>query len=328
MSEASDLHLNARASALVEGLLADAERAGVRATEIEGGGRWVDAGIEARGGFEAGLALARICLGGLGEVSLTPGVPGLELEIPTPGVQVFTDHPVAACLASQYAGWALSTKGEGGKFFGMGSGPMRAAAGREALFEKIGFRERADRVAGVVETRDRGNPELYRRIAEACGVEPGAVTLLAAPTASAAGTTQVVARSVETALHKLMELGFDLSRVERGFGVAPLPPAAARGRDLEGIGRTNDAVLYGARVELHVRGDDDSLAEIGPKTPSSASTDHGQPFLEIFRRYDNDFYKVDPHLFSPAVVIFRNLDTGRSMAFGRFEPGVLNRSFA
>ena len=51
-------------------------------------------------------------------------------------------------MASQYAGWEI--KGE--KFFAMGSGPMRAAAGREALFDDIGHREKPDRCVGVLET--------------------------------------------------------------------------------------------------------------------------------------------------------------------------------
>ena len=54
-------------------------------------------------------------------------------------VQVFTDWPVLACMASQYAGWQLSV----GKFFAMGSGPMRAAYGKEALFDVIPGREKS-----------------------------------------------------------------------------------------------------------------------------------------------------------------------------------------
>ena len=36
-----------------------------------------------------------------------------------PGVTVWTDHPAVSCMASQYAGWAISVD----KFFAMGSGP-------------------------------------------------------------------------------------------------------------------------------------------------------------------------------------------------------------
>src|SRR5262249_17991348 len=108
------------------------------------------------------------------------------------------------------------------------------------------------------------------------------ITLLAAPAASLAGNLQVVARSLETALHKLHELNFDLGQVISGFGSAPLPPVAKD--ELGAIGRTNDAILYGGRVVLWVNGDDEQLADIGPKVPSEASPDHGAPFAAIFER--------------------------------------------
>ena len=97
--------------------------------------------------------------------------------------------------------------------------------------------------------------------------------------------------------------------------------------ELQAIGRTNDAILYGGRAILWVRADDSVLAELGPKVPSSASADHGAPFAEIFRRYGHDFYKIDPLLFSPAEVVFHNLTSGKSQTFGRLEPEVLTRSF-
>lgn len=284
----------------------------------EGGAVLADYGIEARGGLSAGVELARVCLAGLGDVSILPGdVAGR----PCPHVQVVTDWPILACLASQYAGWQLAE----GKFFAMGSGPMRAAYAHELIFSKIEYREKADQVVGVLEGRTFPPPSIFAKIAECCGVKPGYVTLLIAPTASLAGGVQVVARSVETALHKLSELGFDLSRVVSAHGVAPLPPVAAD--DLAAIGRTNDAILYGARVVLYVTGDDDSLVEIGPKVPSSASRDYGRPFGEVFAAYDHDFYAVDPHLFSPAEVAFQNLDTGRVHVFGQVAPDVMVRSF-
>jgi methenyltetrahydromethanopterin cyclohydrolase len=146
-----------------------------------------------------------------------------------------------------------------------------------------------------------------------------------APTASQAGTIQIVARSIETALHKLHEIGFDLARVESGYGTAPLPPVA--GDDLTAIGRTNDAVLYGGEVTLWIRGDDASITAVGPQVPSSASSDFGEPFAAIFRRYECDFYRIDPHLFSPAAITFHNLDTGRTQRFGQVWPDVIQRSF-
>jgi methenyltetrahydromethanopterin cyclohydrolase len=236
-------------------------------------------------------------------------------------IQVVTDHPVRACLASQYAGWAIQE----GKYFAMGSGPMRAVVGSEAIYDTIGFRESVDTIVGVLETRKPPPPAVFAKIADACRVEPAAVTLLAAPTASLAGGVQIVARSVETALHKLHELKFDLTRIVSAYGTAPLPPVADN--DLAAIGRTNDSILYAARVLLYVTGDDASLESIGPKVPSSASHDYGEPFASIFARYGNDFYKVDPHLFSPSEVSFQNLDSGRVHSFGRLNHDVLGHSF-
>jgi methenyltetrahydromethanopterin cyclohydrolase len=207
----------------------------------------------------------------------------------------------------------------------MGSGPMRAAAAREQLFVDINYREKPSSCVGVLESGKLPDAAVCRDIAEKCGVEPADLTLLVAPTRSLAGTVQVVARSVETALHKLHELKFDLNRIESAWGQAPLPPPAKN--DLAAIGRTNDAILYAGHAVLYVRGDDRSLEEIGPKLPSSSSKDYGKPFAETLAAVDYDFYRVDPLLFSPAMVTLVNLDTGASFRFGQFDWPVIAKSF-
>ena len=312
------MQLNQLAFEACEELIEAAELYRVDVSELSCGATIIDCGVRTPGGLEAGRMLAEICLAGLAEVVFLPAPP--EIWSGT-AVQISTDHPVAACMASQYAGWEI--KGE--KFFAMASGPMRAAAGREELFERIGHTERADVAVGVLESGKIPTDAVVEEIAAHCHVAPAALTLLVAPTRSLAGTVQVVARSVETALHKLDELRFDLRRIESGLGWAPLPPPAAN--DLAGIGRTNDAILYGGEVSLYVRGDDESLQEIGPRIPSSASSAHGRPFAAIFEQAGHDFYKIDPHLFSPAVVMLINLDTGNSFRFGHSVPRVIHESF-
>jgi methenyltetrahydromethanopterin cyclohydrolase len=306
------LNLNELAWRRCDELAADAERLNVAVSKAAAGARIIDCGVKAAGGLEAGRRLAEICLADCGSVAIEAG---------PNGVTVRTDQPLLACMASQYAGWQIT----GEKFFAMGSGPMRAIAGREPLFEKLGYREKADRVVGVLEASKLPTEEVCEKIATQCGVRPEHVTLVVARTASIAGTIQVVARSIETALHKLHELGYDLKKVVSGLGTAPLPPVAAD--DLVGIGRTNDAVLYGGDVTLWVRDDDARLAEIGPKIPSSASRDFGEPFANVFERYGRDFYKIDPLLFSPAAITFVNLTSGKEHRFGQVRPDVLQRSF-
>lgn len=311
-------YLNQRAARLVARLADEADDLRIAVRRLTAGGLVYDFGVEAEGGLDAGLLLARVCMAGLGEVSVVPGEVG---SVGWPHVLVRTDHPVEACLLSQYAGWQISV----GKYFGMGSGPMRAAAAREELFARLGYRESPRACVGVLEAAKLPGEEVVAAIAEKTHVAPQHTILLVAPTASPAGTLQVVARAVETALHKLYELGFDVHRIRSACGTAPLAPVAAD--DLAGIGRTNDAILYGGRVTLWVRGDDESLAEIGPHVPADSSEAHGRPFLEIFEAAGRDFYKIDPHLFSPAEIVFQNLDTGRVHRFGHGDDGVLRRSF-
>jgi methenyltetrahydromethanopterin cyclohydrolase len=311
------MNLNHRAAKLCQAVRDRAEELRAEVHSVAGAAV-IDLGVRVRGGLQAGVALAEICLAGLARVEIVPCDPAVWHG---PAIAVSTDQPIAACLASQYAGWQIAL----GKYFAMGSGPMRAAAAKEDLICELAVKEAAGPVVGVLETSKLPPSEVVEYLAGECGVSPDQVILAAARTASQAGTVQVVARSVETALHKLHELKFDLRRVESGWGIAPLPPPAAD--DLAGIGRTNDAILYGARVTLWVRGDDESLQTIGPQIPSGSSPDHGEPFAEIFRRAGHDFYKIDPLLFSPASVTLSNLDTGNSFTFGRLLAEVVRRSF-
>lgn len=310
------MNLNARAAALCQSIVADAPKLGVAVHRNESGTTIIDCGVAAPGSLNAGVLLARVCLADFATVEVGPATDG-----PSPLVRVRTDQPVLACMASQYAGWEV--KGDG--YFAMGSGPMRAAAAREPLFADLGYREKAEACVGVLETAKAPPAAVCEEIAAKCGISADGLMLLIARTRSIAGTLQIVARSVETALHKLHELKFDLRRIVSGDGVAPIPPLAAN--DFAAIGRTNDAILYGGRVALRVRGDDASMQEIGPHVPSSASPDYGRPFGEILAAYNNDFYRVDPLLFSPAQITFVNVDTGNTFQFGELNPDVLAKSF-
>jgi methenyltetrahydromethanopterin cyclohydrolase len=310
--------LNERAQRLADYLAANAAALRVAVHTTTAGARLIDCGIQTPGGLQAGLNLARICMAGLAEVSLVPGdVAGVAV----PTVVVTSDAPVAACIASQYAGWQVNV----GKFFAMGSGPMRALYGKEEVFDDIGQREKSAVAVGVLETRKLPDDAVIDYLAKSLEIDPKKLTLCVAPAASIAGNMQVVARSLETALHKLHTLKFDLNHIVSGMGSAPMAPVAAN--ELVAIGRTNDAILYGGRVVLWVQATDEEILAVGPQVPASASADYGVPFAEIFERYKRDFYKIDPKLFSPAEIVFCNLKTGRSFTFGRPMPEVMFRSF-
>lgn len=311
-------NLNQRATRLTKPLEARQDELKIALLEIPDGGTIYDCGVNVRGSLEAGLELARICMSGLADIQLQPSG---WFEGGWPGITVRTDHPLASCLFSQYAGWQLAV----GKFFAMGSGPMRAAAHHEELFRHLHYQESAEQTVGILEGRKLPDEHVFAAVSEKTGVLRDHIRLLIAPTASIAGTVQVVARSVETALHKLHELGFDVTQIVSGFGTAPLPPV---GRDdLKAIGLTNDAILYGGRVTLWVEGDLEQIERLGSQVPASASPAYGRPFLEIFEAAGRDFYKIDPQLFSPGELTLHHLPSGKSFRFGRVAPEILARSF-
>ena len=316
----TNLGMNERAWALADDCAARAGELRIAVHTLSSGARVIDAGISVNGGLSAGRVLARLCMGGLGYIELA----SLTIDGESwPAVQVWTDHPAEACMASQYAGWAINPEG----FFAMGSGPLRAKARVEKeLFAKLGYAEDATRGVLVLEGRTPPTDDVAAWIAAKAGIAPNALTMAIAPTASLAGGVQIVARSIETGLHKMETLGFDVRKVVSALGVAVLPPVAKN--DMRAIGRTNDCVLYGAQARYTVRADDDELAALAERLPSSSSADYGTPFYEIFKRYDNDFYKIDPLLFSPAEVWLTNMTSGRTFHAGRLNAGVLRVSFS
>ena len=319
----SGISVNRGARDLVRVLCDHQEALRVRSSRAPGGALLIDAGIDAPGGVEAGRLIAEICLGGLGKVSLTHL--GTAPDWPL-GLHVHTSNPVLACLGSQYAGWSLS-HGEGRDAFrALGSGPARALACKEPLFKELGYRDEADSCVLVLEV-DRPPPDrVLDYVSESVGLAPECVVVIMAPTRSLAGSTQVVARVLEVALHKAHELGFVLEHVVDGAGSAPLAPPAAD--FIEAMGRTNDAVLFAGRVQLFVEGGADDARELAEQLPSCTSRDYGRPFARVFRDYDCDFFRIDPMLFSPAEVAVTHLPSGNTFRAGKVALDLLARSFS
>jgi methenyltetrahydromethanopterin cyclohydrolase len=207
----------------------------------------------------------------------------------------------------------------------MGSGPLRAHVRVEReLFERLDYAEMAARGVLVLEGRTIPTDEVAAWVAGKAKMSPAQLTFVIAPTASLAGGVQISARIVETGLHKMETLGFDVRRVVSGMGTAPLAPVAKN--DLRGIGRTNDCILYGGQAWYTIRASDAELADLASHLPATASKDYGTPFYDIFERYERDFYKIDPLLFSPAEVWLTSAESGRTFHAGRLNAEVLEAS--
>jgi|SRR5690348_9061499 len=175
------LGLNERAWRIAEDMVANADALRVAVRTLPGGARVIDAGIDTPGGYGAGLAVAGICMGGLGNIDYVPTVIGPEMW---PGVRVWTDHPAVSCVASQYAGWAIKV----GKYFAMGSGPLRAHARVEKeLYHRLGYAEVARRGVLALETRAEPTDQVAAWVGEKAGLPPSEIVFVAAPTASLVG---------------------------------------------------------------------------------------------------------------------------------------------
>jgi len=319
----SPISVNAAAARLVERLKADAAELKVSVARGSLGETLIDAGAELPGSIAAGLRLAEICLGGLGAVALTASAA-------TPRwpwtLTVQSSHLVIACLASQYAGWRLKY-GEGkDAFFALASGPGRALARKEPLFESLAYRDYAKVATLVLESAHPPPAPIVRKVADDCAVAPEHLTFLYAPTQSLAGCVQITARALEVALHKAHELKFPVDRIVEGLGAAPLAPTHPD--MVTAMGRTNDAIIYAGRVHLFVTGAAADARSLAEQLPSERSRDYGRPFVEIFKRAKGDFYAIDPMLFSPAQVIVTALETGESFHAGHVDLSLLDASFA
>jgi methenyltetrahydromethanopterin cyclohydrolase len=279
----------------------------------------VDAGINAKGGFEAGKVITEICMGGCGKARITNRKYG-ELELPS--IFVYTDHPAIATLGSQFAGWQIKEE----DYFAIGSGPARALALKpKEIYEQIGYRDDFEKAVVVLETDKRPPEKLIDRLAKDCNVKKENLAIILTPTASLAGSTQVSGRMVETGIHKLNKLGLNPKTILYAWGCAPISPIHPK--FAQAMARTNDAILYGGTTYYMVDYEnEEELKRILENAPSKASKDYGRPFMEIFKKAEYNFYKIDPNLFAPAVVIVNNVRSGRTFKVGEINSEILLKS--
>jgi methenyltetrahydromethanopterin cyclohydrolase len=207
----------------------------------------------------------------------------------------------------------------------MGSGPARALARREALFDDIPHREEAERAVLVLEGQRPPDNAVAREVAAACAVSQDRLVLLHAPTGSPAGTVQIAARTVECALQRAWHLGLDLGLVRVASGLAPVAPPGSD-PDLE-MGRANDAIRFGGRVRLALDATPGEARTWAEALHARAAPGWERPFRDLYERAGRDFGKMDPSVFSPAEVVV-SLPTGVTFRGGRTNPEPLRRALS
>ncbi len=279
----------------------------------------IDAGINTSGSIEAGLLISEICLGGLGKVTIN-SCNNFE-DCTNAQINVHSAHPVLACLGSQYAGWSLTSD----NFFALGSGPVRSIAQKEKIFDDLKYSDFFDKTITILEVEKEPPIDVVKKISRDCKIKPENLFFILTPTTSICGNIQVVARVLEVAIHKIHELGFPLERIENGFATAPLPPLA---KDfVSAMGRTNDSIIYGGNVNLIINGSEIDIIDLSKKLPSENSKDYGKTFKTIFKENNQDFYKIDGSLFSPASIILNSTETGNIFKSGKINKDLIISSF-
>lgn len=312
--------VNQAAVRLVKDAIARSEEMQITSWQAECGSTLVDMGLDCPGSWKAAKVFIEAGLGGMG----TADFGHFELgSFCLPAINVWTDHPVLAVVASQAGCWQL---GEG-EFAVVGSGPARAVALADR-WSQHGYRdEAADEVVIQLQTTRIPNDDLCTEVARACNVPPEKVYVVFAPTASLVGTAQVASRTVEQVMIKLLYHGFDVHTVRTAFGTAPVSPLSRD--ETEAVGRANDCLVYGATTVLYADTSDEAIQAILAKLCFDvyAGEYWGMPFAEIFDHFGRNWFAVPDVIDSPAKVIINSLQTGHSFLGGQINRQALHRSF-
>ncbi|HOZ42012.1 MAG TPA: methenyltetrahydromethanopterin cyclohydrolase [Methanoculleus sp.] len=310
------LSINETAMPVVREMIGYRDELGIAVAEQENGATCIDCGVHVPGSYRAGALFVEACLAGLATAAITMGRVG---SVPIPFLHITVSHPALACLGSQKAGWVLKAGG----YSAMASGPARALAAKpKDTYKTIGYRDTSAFGILALEADTLPDEEVTGFIAEKCGIDPGDLYVLVAPTASLVGSIQISGRVVTATLHKLEAKGYDVCRIRHAAGRSPIAPVKRTG--IAAMGATNDCNIYCGSVSLIVEGYDPVFASL----PSRTSPDYGRPFSRVLEDAGYDFLKVDSLLaFSPAEVTINDGTSGEVYHFGSLNPDVLLESF-
>ena len=312
------LSINKLAYSLTQKLVENPEYYRVGIDKLPSGATVIDTGIKTHGGYEAGLMVTRIAMGGAGTAEL--GYADFDgLKLPT--VNVSTDYPAIALFGAQLAGWRIKPEG----YTADGSGPARALALKpKDVFKKIDYKDESDVAVLLMEAEELPPDSAAYYIAERANVKPENVVMVMTTTTSLSGMVQISGRIVETGLFRLDQLGLDPKKILYGVGFAPVMPVHTDGG--VAMGRAEDALTYGGVTSFIVDEDESLLEEIAEKAPSSNCKDYGKTSYEIYKAVNFDFTQIDPALFAPAEIMLTCAKTGKTFACGKINTKIIKES--
>jgi methenyltetrahydromethanopterin cyclohydrolase len=310
------ISVNKNALPSVLDLIRNAEILGIKVYTSANGATVIDCGVKESGCHEAGLQFLKICAGGLIEPSIVhQSIAGQVF----PFVHLTVKHPIIACLGSQKAGWVIRMN----DFFAMGSGPARALALKpKGTYKAIHYQDTSDIAIIALEAGVLPDADICAHIAEKCGVTLSNLYVLVASTRSIVGSIQISGRIVTMAMHKLEDMGYDLTNIVNAAGRSPVAPVKKTFQQAMGV--TNDCNIYYGSVIISTKFYSDEFSKI----TSDNSEMYGRPFYELFKNANYNFVNIGSYLgFSPAELTVNDCTTGNVYHFGRLNEEVLLESF-
>ncbi len=208
----------------------------------------IDMGQAAPGSWQAGRLFTQITVGGLGEASFESfEIGGRRL----PAIRLMVDRPLVACMGCQVAGWRLADEPDAPIL----AGPARTLKDPPDHHVRLtGYRDTWHEGVITVQMSRAVTAEMAQIVADACGLKPEDLYILATRHACLVSSIQVPARGIETAMHRLALEGFDLGCIRHAACTGPIPPLIDD--ELTAFGRINDALYYGSEVSLYADTDD------------------------------------------------------------------------
>ena len=182
-------------------------------------------------------------------------------------------------------------------FFALGSGPARALARVEPLYTDLGYVDQHQGIARHRRRQGRRRPSSPARSPPAAACRP--------PTSPSStrrpGASPARCRSSPACSRSRCTRRMPWASRSSTSSTASAPRRSRRRIPdfVQAMGRTNDAIIYGGRVHLFVRGADDAGAEA-----RRGAAEHDLARLRPAVRRDlpaagGDFYNIDPHAVQP-----------------------------
>lgn len=328
----TEISLNKSALPIVKHMIKEADEMGIFVHETKNGATIIDCGMDASGGFEAGKCVTEVTLGGIGQAEVTFMDFG---EFTLPAMHVMTDYPALATMGSQMGGWRIPkeiAKDLLGSGMAIGSGPARALVKTPAdVFDCLKHEEKAN-VAILVIQCDRlsmskfPTENIVAHVSRETGIGIEGVYVLVVPTNCLSGNVQIAGRCVENGVYTLFYMGYDMTRLKSGTGIAPIAPVHPD--STVGMGIVNDLMMYGLRAfyTIETREKEDVCKLAKEMVIENRSPDYGKLYGELYQQAGKDFYKVDFRNYSPSEVALNDLRTGTLCKAGQLRADIIKKS--